>query len=118
MRNTHQTKQAQIAVVRRVATKLHAAEEAIDKAIIMLSELNRELPEARMEANLSATVGQEAFTASADALALLVQSRAKTVSAHGALAATQSDMGLGTYAMGDGWKVFANRNLELVSQVA
>jgi hypothetical protein len=118
MRNTHQEKQSKIAVVRRVANKLHAAEDAIDKAIIMLSELNRELPEARMDANLSATVGQDAFSSCADALSLLVQSRAKTVNAHGSLAATQADMGLGAYAMGDGWKLFASTQLEVVSEAA
>lgn len=105
MREHQHQKSERIAVVRRVAKRLHAAEAAIDQAIIALSELNRELPEARIHAGLSATVGQEAFTCSAGALVHLVQSRAKTVDAHAALAETQSEMGLGALAMGDGWKI-------------
>lgn len=94
-----------IAVVRGVAAKLHAAEEAIDLAIIKLSELNSELPTARMEAKLSATVCQPAFDLSAQALHSLIQCRRQTVQAHEVLAETQRDIGLGTYAMGDLWKL-------------
>lgn len=94
-----------ISVVRGVAAKLHAAEEAIDLAIIKLSELNGELPSARIEAKLSATVCQPAFDLSAQALQSLVQCRKQTVEAHEALAGAQRDIGLGAYAMGDGWKV-------------
>lgn len=94
-----------IAVVRGVAAKLHAAEEAIDLAIIKLSELNSELPSARMEAKLSATVCQPAFDLSAQALHSLIQCRRQTVEAHEVLAETQRDIGLGAHAMGDGWKI-------------
>jgi hypothetical protein len=97
-----------ISVIRGVAAKLHAAEEAIDLAIIALSELNSELPTARMEAKLSATVCQPAFELSAQALQSLIQCRRQTIEAHGALANTQRDMGLGAYAMGDGWKIVPN----------
>jgi hypothetical protein len=105
MRESKQEKADRIAVVRRVAKRLHAAEAAIDQAIIAMSELNRELPGARIEAGLSAIVGQEAFSCSAGALAHLVESRARTVDAHAALANTQSELGLGALAMGDGWKI-------------
>ena len=96
---------SKIAVVRGVATKLHAAEDAIDLAIIKLSELNSELPTARMEAKLSATVCQPAFDLSAQALQSLIQCRRQTVEAHAVLAGTQRDIGLGAYAMGDMWKL-------------
>lgn len=105
MSNRRADLSTKISVVRGVAAKLHAAEEAIDLAIIKLSELNSELPSARIEAKLSATVCQPAFDLSAQALQSLVQCRRQTVEAHGALADAQRDIGLGAYAMGDGWKI-------------
>jgi hypothetical protein len=106
MSKTRLETRQKIAVIRNVATKLHAAEEAIDNAIMKLAELNGELPLARLEAGLSATVCQDAFDRSAQALSALVQCRRETVGAHAALHATQRDMGLGAHAMGDGWKLF------------
>jgi hypothetical protein len=106
MSNRHPDTQRRIAAVRRVADKIHAAEDAIDQAIIKLAELNVELPMARIDANLSATVAQPAFDNVAGALASMMESRHKTVKAHEALAETQRDLGLGAMAMGDGWKIF------------
>ena len=105
MSNRRADTSTKIAVVRGVAAKLHAAEEAIDLAIIKLSELNSELPTARMEAKLSATVCQPAFDLSAQALQSLILCRRQTVEAHEVLAGTQRDIGLGTHAMGDLWKL-------------
>lgn len=107
-----------IAVVRGVAARLHAAEEAIDLAIIKLSELNSELPAARMEAKLSATVCQPAFDLSAQALHSLIQCRRQTIEAHEVLAGTQRDIGLGAYAMGDGWKIFEKGQANPLTLVA
>lgn len=121
MTNRRADVSTKIAVVRSVAAKLHAAEKAIDLAIIALSELNGELPSARMEANLSATVCQPAFELSSQALQSLIQCRRQTIDAHGALADNQRDMGLGAYAMGDGWKIFEKAKagpLELVQDKA
>lgn len=106
MSKRHVETHKKIAVVRTVAGKLHAAEEAIDNAIIKLAELSGELPTARLEAGLSATVCQDAFDGIAQALLALTQSRRQTVEAHAALYNTQCDMGLGAHAMGDGWKIF------------
>jgi hypothetical protein len=106
-----------ISVIRGVAAKLHAAEEAIDLAIVALSELNSELPNARIEAKLSATVGQSAFELSAQALQSLIQCRRQTIEAHGALADTQRDMGLGSYAMGDGWKIIPQGQINTLALV-
>lgn len=106
MQNRRVDTQQKIAVIRSVASKLHAAEEAIDLAIIKICELNSELPTARLGAKLSATVCQPAFDLSASALQTLILCRSQTVQAHEVLAQTQRDMGLGAYAMGDGWKVF------------
>lgn len=106
MSRRHPDAQLHIAAVRSVADKIHAAEDAIDQAIIKLAELNVELPTARINAKLSATVAQPAFDNVAGALACLMESRNKTVKAHEALAETQRDLGLGAMAMGDGWKIF------------
>jgi pyocin large subunit-like protein len=102
----HQDTQLHIAAVRGVTTKLHAAEDAIDKAIIAVAELNLELPNARINAKLSATVAQPAFDNIAGALASLTQGRNQTVKAHEHLAEVQREMGLGAMAMGDSWKIF------------
>jgi hypothetical protein len=117
MTNRRAEVSSKIAVVRSVAAKLHAAEDAIDLAIIALSELNSELPSARMEANLSATVCQPAFELSAQALQSLIQCRRQTIDAHGALADTQRDMGLGAYAMGDGWKIIPQGQINTLALV-
>jgi hypothetical protein len=117
MTNRRAEVSSKIAVVRSVAAKLHAAENAIDLAIIALSELNSELPSARMEANLSATVCQPAFELSAQALQSLIQCRRQTIDAHGALADTQRDMGLGAYAMGDGWKIIPQGQINTLALV-
>lgn len=121
MSNRRADVSTKISVVRGVAAKLHAAEEAIDRAIIKLSELNSELPSARIEAKLSATVCQPAFDLSAQALQSLVLCRRQTIEAHGALADAQRDIGLGAYAMGDGWKILkpeASNPLTLVAEQA
>lgn len=106
MSKSHEGTREKIAAVRSVASKLHAAEEAIDLAIIKLSELNLELPVARMNANLSAMVAQPAFNLASEALRTLVKCRQQTVEAHEALSETQHDLGLGAMAMGEGWKIF------------
>jgi hypothetical protein len=106
MRNRHIDTHQKVAIIRSVASKLHAAEEAIDLAIIKICELNSELPAARLGAKLSATVCQPAFDLSASALQNLILCRSQTVQAHEVLAQTQRDMGLGAHAMGDGWKTF------------
>jgi hypothetical protein len=106
MRNRPVDTQQKIAVIRSVASKLHAAEEAIDLAIIKMCELNAELPTARLDANLSATVSQLAFDLAASALKTLILCRSQTVQTHEVLAQTQSAMGLGPVASGDAWKIF------------
>jgi hypothetical protein len=105
MSNRQVDTRKKIAAVRSVASKLHAAEEAIDLAIIKLCELNSELPMARLEANISATVCQPAFDLSGNALQSLIKCRSQTTKAHEVLAQTQRDMGLGAYAMGGLWKL-------------
>ena len=108
MSKAHEGTREKIAAVRSVASKLHAAEDAIDMAIIKLSELNLELPVARMNANLSAMVAQPAFNLVSEALRTLVQCRQQTIDAHAALSETQYDLGLGAMAMGEAWKIFKN----------
>jgi hypothetical protein len=113
--------QKRIAAVRSVASKLHAAEEALDLAIIKMCELNAELPAARLDANISATVSQAAFDLAARALKTLIRCRSQTVQTHEVLAKTQHDMGLGFFASGDAWKIFKTAKatpLTLIESVA
>lgn len=118
MSNAHEGKLKRISAVRSITTKLHAAEEAIDLAIIKMCELNSELPSARLKANLSATIAQPAFDRAAEALSSLILSRKYTVEAHESLAQTQRDMGLGAQAMGDGWKLFQTEAQPLITLVS
>jgi hypothetical protein len=121
MSRRRENTQQQIAAVRSVTAKLHAAEDAIDHAIIKLSELSLELPSARINAKLSATVAQPAFDNIGAALASLIQGRSQTITAHAALAETREGMGLGALARGDGWKIFQSAGeapLAIVEDVA
>ena len=113
----HEGTQSRISAVRSVSSKLHAAEEAIDLAIIKMCEFNSELPTARMKANMSATVAQPALDFASEALRSLVQSRQHAVAAHETLAQTQRDMGLGAMAMGESWKLFQEDSQPLITLV-
>ncbi len=83
-----------------VAGKLEAAEEAVDKAIGCLSDLVGYMPVARIDAHLSAVVGQKALSAAADSLANLVEARRHLVATHNHLAETRDQIGLKAMAMG------------------
>ncbi|MEH6792260.1 hypothetical protein [Parasphingorhabdus sp.] len=85
-----------------VAGKLETAEEAVDKAIGCLSDLIGYLPVARMDAHLSAVVGQKALSAAADSLSSLIEARRHLVETHNNLADTRDQIGLKAMAMGSG----------------
>jgi hypothetical protein len=84
-----------------VAERLYAAEDAIDAAVASAAEFNSVLVTARMDAKLSALVGQEAFEAAASAFAALARARCDIVQAHKRLSETKIQVGLRTISFGD-----------------
>ena len=100
----------------KVAERLFAAEEAIDAALARAAELNSTLATARIDARLSAVVGQEAFEVAAAAFASIAKARADIVETHRRLSETQVQIGLGAVAFGDNGKPpVARRQLQAVA---
>ncbi|HEX8642516.1 MAG TPA: hypothetical protein VF702_01225 [Allosphingosinicella sp.] len=85
----------------KVVNSLYAAEAAIDAALARAAELNTTLVNARIEARLSAIVGQDAFQGAADAFAALARARADIVETHNRLDETRVQIGLRTLMTGD-----------------
>ena len=73
-------------VVARLATDLFQAEASQDEAVNQLGRLAQSLTRSRRDAGLSATVGQAAFDALADAVAAQVGAQRAVVALHEALA--------------------------------
>jgi hypothetical protein len=86
----------------KVASKLIAAEAAINEALARTAELNAVMPEAQRDAGLSTVVGQEAFDGAAAVFATLATARRQVVATHHAMDATRVQIGLRTVAFGDG----------------
>lgn len=87
-------------VAETVSTRLHAAEAAIDAALMEAAQLAALLPGARNEAYLSAVVGQRAFDGAAATITALSEARSHIVATHNSLAAVARKMGLGPVAVG------------------
>ncbi|HEX8194422.1 MAG TPA: hypothetical protein VF552_16150 [Allosphingosinicella sp.] len=85
----------------KVADSLYAAEAAIDAALARAAELNTTLVTARIDAKLSAVVGQGAFEGAAAAFAALARARAEIVETHNRLDETRVRIGLRTLMTGD-----------------
>lgn len=104
------------AAAMKVAESLFAAEEAIDVALARVADLNGTLAMARLEARLSAVVGQEAFEGAASAFAALSRARHDIVDTHSRLSETKVEIGLRAVAIGDqGKPVLADaRHLRVV----
>jgi hypothetical protein len=85
----------------KVVNSLYAAERAIDAALARAAELNATLVAARIEANVSAVVGQDAFDGAAATFAALARARADIVETHNRLSETKIQIGLRTVATGD-----------------
>ena len=96
-----------------VATKLFELEAAIDQAMVCAGQLAAAMPKARMDAKLSAVIGQDAFDLVSDSLTSLCAARGKTVAAHNALAEVHQQIGLWIFAAGDEWKPFPSLQAEL-----
>ncbi len=79
-----------IIVAQNMATKLFAAEEAIDAALNRAADLASFMPMARQEARLSAEVGQDAIESVLESMKMLSKARKHMIETHGALARTQS----------------------------
>ena len=91
-----------------VAEKLRQFEDALDAALVAAGELVTALPKARMQAHLSAVVGQDAVDSVAEALASVHAARASAVRGHHQLAEAHKQIGLGVYAGGMGYKIVDN----------
>jgi hypothetical protein len=85
----------------KVAESLFAAEEAIDAALARAAELNSTMATARIDAQLSAIVGQDAFEVAAAAFASIVKARGDIVETHRRLTDTKIQIGLRAVAIGD-----------------
>lgn len=84
----------------QVADQLFAAEAAIDSALSAVATLTAMLPTARMEANLSAVVGQGVFDCSSQTIAALTEARRGIVATHHELSNVQNAVGLRSVALG------------------
>lgn len=106
-----------LAAARNVAGELFALEAAIDDSLVRAAAVVAALPAAKTLAGLSTVVGQEAYTQAAETLSRLMAAREEVVRLHGSLATIQQEIGLGTRASGDGWKIFPS-NLSAVDNQA
>lgn len=84
----------------QVADQLFAAEAAIDGALSAVAALAAMLPTARIEARLSAVVGQGVFDRSSQTLAALTEARRGIVETHRELSSVQHSIGLGAVSLG------------------
>ncbi len=85
---------ARVAVVRRVAQDILPAEAAIDAAFAELTRFASTIPQARVDASLSTTVGQPIFLRLAETIAALVDARGCLVEAHAEMHKVGEDMGI------------------------
>lgn len=87
-------------VVKRVASKLHGSEAAIDAAMVQAAELMADLVQARKDLGLAATVGADVTTKVMAAMAALTEARTAMVSAHGDLDEVRLRLGVRTKMIG------------------
>ncbi len=83
-------------VAQRVATKLFAAEHAVDAALTEASELMADMLRARKDLGLSAVVGDGAAAKLVEAIAALGAARTAMVGAHDVLNETKLRIGVRT----------------------
>jgi hypothetical protein len=91
-----------VSAAQRIAADLHAAENAIDDAIVKIAKLAVTLPTSRIETRMSAIVGQDAVAKVTEAVAAAGQVRQMLTEAHHALGETQKQVGLGARMFGAG----------------
>jgi hypothetical protein len=90
-----------LAAARSVSADLHKFEAALDEAIALGAQLSARMVTARMEAKLSAVLGQEALDGVVRSVSTMVNARRELVEAHNHLANVKDEIGLRTVAMGD-----------------
>ncbi len=83
-----------------LSLRLHAAEAAIDAALVETAQLAALLPAARSQAYLSAVTGQKAFDGAAASIGALALARSHLVDTHNTLAALARRLGLDVVAVG------------------
>lgn len=88
-------------VAQGVANRLFATEAAIDRAMIEASQLMGEMLTARQEMRVGATVGGEAATKVAAAMAAMAEARAAVVAAHAELGEAKLRVGIRTKMVGE-----------------
>ncbi len=84
-----------------VANRLFATEIAIDKAMVEASQLMAEMLTARQDLRVGATVGADAATEVAAALAAMATARTALVKAHAELADAKLRVGIRTKMVGE-----------------
>lgn len=83
-----------------LASRLYAAETAIDAALAETASLAAMLPMARSGAYLSAVTGQKAFDGAAASISALAEARSHLIQTHNTLSALARKMGLDALAIG------------------
>lgn len=83
-----------------LASRLYAAEAAIDSALAETATLAAMLPAARAGAWLSAVSGQKAFDGAAASISALAEARSHLIQTHNTLSALARKLGLDTLAVG------------------
>ena len=87
-------------VVKRVASKLHGTEAAIDAAMVNAAGLMADMVQGRSDLKLSATVGAAATAKVMAAMAALSEARTAMVEAHAELDQTRLRLGVRTKMIG------------------
>jgi hypothetical protein len=87
-------------VAQKVADQLFAAEAAIDRAVSETARLTSLLSDGRVEAGLSATVGQSVMDRTCASIIALSNARGELVGAHEALAVVKDQIGLRAVSIG------------------
>lgn len=82
-------KNRSLPIAKDMASKLFAAEEAIDAALNLTAELASYMPVARQQARVSLDVGQDAIDSVLGSMQMLSGARKHMIETHDALARTQ-----------------------------
>ena len=88
-------------VAQGVANRLFSTEAAIDKAMVEASQLMSEMLTARADLRVAATVGGDAATKVAAAMAAMAEARAAVVEAHAELTEAKLRVGIRTRMVGE-----------------
>lgn len=94
--------QKRIAIARKIAAQLHASEKAVAAAYAELAKLATLLPEAQLDANVSALVGRKVVAKVGDAVSAAGSLFETVTDAHLLLTATQKQVGLEVFNFGAG----------------